>query len=330
MELLNNKKEIDKPIYIFTGYYDSREDCYGPCFGDPDSYIYAEYENIKSSVYNRDNKSVLKKDMSDFEKDKIIIKAEMYVTTKEVKNIFNEELNNINNKTIYECIEETRKRIKNLSYLKSPEYKEKVLLDKIHELYNKVNGKFIKKEILYSGKFLDILREIYKLPNEKIVEKEKVIKNNGKDSVIVISITKDNEYIITFQNRIKDKIIAEFPSGYIESNEDVIEAVKRELKEETGYISNNIYIIDQAYTSPGIDNSITYIVIAKDCFKEEKTERDSNELISFDLFSEKELEYLIKSNIMNGALNKLAYYNLISNSKKYNKTSNQCLQKILL
>ena len=113
------------------------------------------------------------------------------------------------------------------------EYKEKILLDRINELYKKVKGKFIQKEVLYSGNFLQILRETYRLPNENIVSKEKIIKNAGKDSVIVIAITQDKEYIITIQNRINDKLIAEFPSGYIENNEDPIEAAKRELKEET-------------------------------------------------------------------------------------------------
>lgn len=37
------------------------------------------------------------------------------------------------------------------------------------------------------------------------------------------------------------------------------------------------------------------------------------ELIDYGLFSEKELEYLINKNIINGAMNKLAYYNLINN-----------------
>ena len=99
------------------------------------------------------------------------------------------------------------------------------------------------------------------------MEKEKVIKNNGKNSVIIIAITQNKEYIITFQNRIKDKIIAEFPSGYIENGEDPISAAKRELKEETGYITSNLFIVDEAYTCPGIDNSVTYIVIANNCIK---------------------------------------------------------------
>ena len=207
-----------------------------------------------------------------------------------------------------------------MNYIRSPEYKEKILLDRINELYKKVKGKFIQKEVLYSGNFFQILRETYRLPNENIVSKEKIIKNAGKDSVIVIAITQDKEYIITIQNRINDKLIAEFPSGYIENNEDPIEAAKRELKEETGYISDDLFLVDEAYTFPGIDNSKTYIVIANNCIKTNEKNITGTELIDYGLFSEKELEYLINKNIINGAMNKLAYYNLINNVDDCNIT----------
>ena len=35
-------------------------------------------------------------------------------------------------------------------------------------------------------------------------------------------------------------------------------------------------------------------------------------------FSKEELEYLINNNIMNGCMNKLAYYNLVQKCKKIN------------
>ncbi|MGN1379637.1 MAG: NUDIX hydrolase [Bacilli bacterium] len=328
--ILNNQTLKESQIYIFCGYYDSSEECYGPTFGYPDNYIYGIYENIYDKSNNQE--LILKDAIDNFEKGKMIIHLRKYVYSYEIKKIFEEELLNTQNKSLNDCVIQTRIRIENLSYLRSPEYKEKVLLDRINELYKKVKGQFIQKEVLYNGYFLDILSETYKLPNDKIVKKEKIIKNDGKNSVIIIAINQNNEFIIIFQNRIKDKIIAEFPSGYIEIDEGVIEAAKRELQEETGYISDDLFIVDEAYTSLGIDNSVTYIVIANNCIKTNQKTDNGNELINYGLFSETELKYLINNNIMNGAMNKLAYYNLISNFDNcditYAKTNQKRYKKL--
>ena len=324
----NNQRLIEEPIYIFSGYYDASEDCYGPCFGDPDDYLYGIYENIRNNGYNNVKKEIPKKDIAEFEKDKIIIHSKRYVHSHEIRKIFEEELLNAENKTLNDCVVQTRNRIESLNYTRSPEYKEKVLLDRINELYKKVKGEFIQEEILYNGNFLQILREMYRFPNGNTISKEKNIKNGGKDSVIVIAITQEKEYIITIQNRIKDKLIAEFPSGYIENGEDPIETAKRELKEETGYVSDDLFLVDEAYTSPGTDNSKTYIVIANNCIKTNEKSEDGTELVEYGLFSEKELEYLINKNIMNGAMNKLAYYNLVNNVDDCNVTYVKSNKKI--
>ena len=309
--ILNNQELIEKPIYVLKYYYDSTED--GMPFLGP---IFGVYKNID----NEYEVTIPEKVIKDFEDNNIIIHSTEHLSFLCVKNIFIEELLNKKNKTLNDCIIKTQKRVNELNYINSPEYKEKLLLDKINNLYKAVKGKFIKKELLYSGDFLSVLRETYKLPNKKIVKKEKVIKNDGKNSVIVIAITKDRKYIITFQNRIKDTTIAEFPAGYIENNEEPIETAKRELLEETGYITDDLFIVDEAYTSPGIDNSITYIVIANNCSKTNKKSSNRTELVNYGLFTEFELNYLIIKNIMNGAMNKLAYYNLINNTINFNTT----------
>lgn len=36
--------------------------------------------------------------------------------------------------------------------------------------------------------------------------------------------------LLPFQNRVRDKIIAEFPSGYIENNEDPIRNCKKRIE----------------------------------------------------------------------------------------------------
>lgn len=302
--LFNNQELFEKPIYIFT-YYDDHSDEY--FLFDYSTGIYIDF------VYG-DKKEISIKKMENFEKGKIIMRVTPRVDELEVRTIFREELLNENNKTLEDCANSTMIRVNELNYLRSPEYKEKMLLEKITNIYEKVKGKLTKEEILYSGDFINLIKEVYSLPNNKTITREKIVKNGGKDSVIIVATDSNGNYILTFQTRINDKIIAEFPSGYIENGEDVIEAAKRELKEETGYVSDNVTILDNSYYSVGIDNSICYVVRIKNSIKAFNV--NPNENLTYGIFTEEELKYLLNNNIMCGSLNKLAYYSLQNNGCK--------------
>ena len=302
--LFNNQELFEKPIYIFT-YYDDHSDEY---------FLFDFTTGIYSDFVYRDRKEISVKEMENFEKGKIIMRVTSYVDEVEVSTIFMEELLNENNKTLEDCANSTMIRVNELNYLRSPEYKEKMLLEKITNIYEKVKGKLTKEEILYSGDFINLIKEVYSLPNNKIITREKIVKNGGKDSVIIVATDSNGNYILTFQTRINDKIIAEFPSGYIEDGKDVIEAAKRELKEETGYVSDNVTILDNSYYSVGIDNSVCCIVRMKNCVKAFNV--NPNENLTYGIFTEEELKYLLNNNIMCGSLNKLAYYSLQNNGCK--------------
>ena len=296
--LFNNQELFEKPIYIFT-YYDDHSDEY---------FLFDFTTGIYSDFVYGDRKEISVKEMENFEKGKIIMRVTSYVDEVEVSTIFMEELLNENNKTLEDCANSTIIRVNKLNYLRSPEYKEKMLLEKITKLYDKVKGKLTKEEILYRGDFIKLIREFYSLPNNRTITREKIVKNGGKDSVIIVATDSNGDYILTFQTRINDKIIAEFPSGYIENGEDVIEAAKRELKEETGYVSDIVTVLDEFYYSVGIDNSICYIVRMKNSVK--AFDVNSNENLTYGIFTEEELKYLLNNNIICGGLNKLAYYSL--------------------
>ena len=304
-DYLFNKQELfEKPIYIFLYYDDHSDECLLPSDWNLFDYSTGIYIDF---VYG-DKKEISIKKMENFEKGKIIMRVTPRVDELEVRTIFREELLNENNKTLEDCANSTMIRVNELNYLRSPEYKEKMLLEKITKLYDKVKGKLTKEEILYSGDFINLIKEVYSLPNNKTITREKIVKNGGKDSVIIVATDSNGNYILTFQTRINDKIIAEFPSGYIEDGEDVIEAAKRELKEETGYVSDNVTILDESYYSVGIDNSVCCIVRMKNCVK--AFDVNPNENLAYGLFSEEELKYLLNNNIMSGSLNKLAYHSL--------------------
>ena len=302
--LFNNQELFEKPIYIFT-YYDDHSDEY---------FLFDFTTGIYSDFVYGDRKEISVKEMENFEKGKIIMRVTSYVDEVEVSTIFREELLNENNKTLEDCANSTMIRVNELNYLRSSEYKEKMLLEKITNIYEKVKGKLTKEEILYSGDFINLIKEVYSLPNNKTITREKIVKNGGKDSVIIVATDSNENYILTFQTRINDKIIVEFPSGYIEDGEDVIEAAKRELKEETGYVSDNVTIIDNSYYSVGIDNSICYVVRIKNSIKAFNV--NPNENLTYGIFTEEELKYLLNNNIMCGSLNKLAYYSLQNNGCK--------------
>ena len=304
-DYLFNKQELfEKTIYIFLCYDDHSDEYF---LFDYTTGIYIDF------VYG-DKKEISIKKIYDFEKNKIIIRVTPRVDELEVRTIFREELLNENNKTLEECANSAMIRVNELNYLRSPEYKEKMLLEKITNIYEKVKGKLTKEEILYSGDFINLIKEVYSLPNNKTITREKIVKNGGKDSVIIVATDSNGNYILTFQTRINDKIIAEFPSGYIEDGEDVIEAAKRELKEETGYVSDNVTILDNSYYSVGIDNSICYVVRIKNSIKAFNV--NPNENLTYGIFTEEELKYLLNNNIMCGTINKLAYYSLQNNGCK--------------
>lgn len=186
------------------------------------------------------------------------------------------------------------------------------LLKRIDKLISKTKANFISNETLYEGKFIKLISEKYSLPNNKILYRERIEKNNNKESVIIVSITSDNKFILVVQNRINQLVSVEFPSGYIEENETIEIAAKRELKEETGYISNNITILGRYRTQLGIDSSLVNIVIARNCIKANAQSLSENEYINYDEFTFNELSTLIDKNIIFGCVNRLAFYEFIN------------------
>ena len=193
-----------------------------------------------------------------------------------------------------------------------------LLYTKLNNLFSKTKATHISSKTLYNGKFIKLISEKYKLPNNKIIDRERIEKNSNKESVIIISITKENKFILVVQNRINELTSIEFPSGYIEEDESVEEAANRELQEEVGYISNDITILDSYRSSLGIDASIVNIVLAKNCIKISEQNLGENEYINFDEFSYDELCSIVKENYINGCGNKLAFYELVNKySNKY-------------
>ena len=139
-------------------------------------------------------------------------------------------------------------------------------------------------EVLYKGKFITMhkTKEGY----------EYVKRANTKDIVSVMAITDENKLVLIEQFRVPvNSRVIESPAGLVDDGETLLEAAKRELFEETGYVSDEWFTIYRdAPNSAGLTTETTNKFLAKNCKKvgkggglEEENENIKTHLIECEL-----------------------------------------------
>lgn len=86
----------------------------------------------------------------------------------------------------------------------------------------------------------------------------------------------------------------EFAAGIIDEGETPAEAAIREIKEETGFIADEINELGVFYPSFGATDEMIYLFHAK-CSSKTDSETEFSEFIRYELMSEQEIEQLIRS-----------------------------------
>lgn len=115
---------------------------------------------------------------------------------------------------------------------------------------------------VFEGGFLKIDAVDVKLPNGNVKTHE-VVRHPG--AVCIIALDDTERVLLVRQYRTAlERVTIEIPAGKLDAGEDPLEAVRRELSEETGYTAQNIRHIASIALAAGYSDEVIHLYMATD------------------------------------------------------------------
>lgn len=144
---------------------------------------------------------------------------------------------------------------------------------------------------VYDGKILKLEVDEVRLDDGSLAKRECVRHSGGAAVLCVV----DGKVLLVKQFRyLYGKEIWEIPAGKLEKGEDPINAAKRELEEETGFIGGEIVPLLKLYPTPGYTDEVIHIYQAKNC-RLVSQKLDEGEFLDFKLKNLDEVLKMIES-----------------------------------
>lgn len=160
-------------------------------------------------------------------------------------------------------------------------------------------------EHLIQDEWIDFRKTAYRFPDGSIYEP--YYSYSRRDYVVIIAYDEDGRFLCVRQFRHGIKAVTtEFPAGGIERNdgkeygngepsaaEDALAAAKRELREETGYCSEEWKHLITVASNATIADNYAHIYLAANCRKSAEQELDATEFLHIRKYTQEEMEELI-------------------------------------
>ena len=164
----------------------------------------------------------------------------------------------------------------------------------------------IHTEHIVQDEWIDFRRSAYRFPDGSVFGP--YYSYSRRDYVVIVASDTDGKYLCVrqFRQGIKE-VTTEFPAGGIErtdgreyraggsasASEDALEAAKRELLEETGYVSDDWKHLLTVPSNATIADNYAYIFEAKKCHKSGEQNLDETEFLNVRKYSSDEIEEMI-------------------------------------
>ncbi len=134
----------------------------------------------------------------------------------------------------------------------------------------------LKSEKVFEGRLIGVRKDEVRLPNGRMSVRE-VVEHPG--AVAIVPLLEDDRVVLVRQFRYAvGKALMEIPAGTRHPNEPPEECAQRELREETGYIAQQLTHLTDFYVAPGYSTELIHLFVATG-LQPAKGEQDEDELV---------------------------------------------------
>ena len=163
---------------------------------------------------------------------------------------------------------------------------------------DKYAEKTLSSSTVYKGKIFEITDDEIVL-SDGLVRHREIIHHPG--GVVIFALKDNGNVLLVKQYRYAVKSVqTELPAGRLEKGECPLEAAKRELREETGYVAKNWESLGYIFTTFGICNEKLYLFKATG-LTFDKPDPDEGEILDYFELPLTDVQNLIKNGTINDA-----------------------------
>lgn len=168
----------------------------------------------------------------------------------------------------------------------------------------------IHTEHIVQDEWIDFRRSSYRFPDGSVFEP--FYSYSRRDYVVIVASDEEGKYLCVrqFRQGIRE-VTTEFPAGGIERKdgkaEDALKAARRELLEETGYVSDHWTQLLTVPSNATLADNYAYIFMAEKCRRAAEQSLDETEFLHVRRYSVDEIEKMIERGEFQQAVHIMAW-----------------------
>jgi len=141
-----------------------------------------------------------------------------------------------------------------------------------------IHWKRLDRTTIVDTPFIKLFSDTIELPSGHVIDDYTVV--SLPDGVVIVATDEQGRLITQFEYKYAiDRTILNLPSGGALKGESILEVAAKELREETGYVSDDLVLVQSLSEYPSKQTHAIHIVRARNARKLEETSHEVTEAI---------------------------------------------------